>query len=74
MESAGRVGPRASDMHQLHTTDRSLKRIRANEHEALLSTAQPHGYSDNQSLRGEKFDLRSEDNSELASLANELWS
>lgn len=74
MESAGRVGPRASDMHQLHTTDRSLKRIRANEHEAPLSAAQPCGYSDNQSLQGEKFDLRSEVNSEPGSLAEEVWS
>lgn len=69
MESAGRVGPRAPDMHQLHTTDRSLKRIRANEHEAPLSAAQnraeqPCGYSDNQSLQGGKFDLRSEVNSD----------
>lgn len=58
MENAGRVGPRAPDTHQLPTTDRSLKRIRANEHEALLSSAQrstarPCGYSDHQSLRSE---------------------
>lgn len=79
MESAGRVGPRAPDMHQLHTTDRSLKRIRANEHEALLSTAQhteqSHVGIQTISLSGEKkSDLRSEVNNGVASLAEEVRS